>query len=74
MDVSSARGTRPTDLVIRPSGIRDTRAPFHFFFRDHVRHNRLYGLLTIGLEYLNEEAGPETSRNQLRKQFIRPLK
>ena len=41
--------THPPDLVIRPSGVWDTRAPFHSFLREHRRERDLHSLmLSIG--------------------------
>ena len=60
----------PPDIVIRPSGVWNSRAPFHNFFVAHRQHQRTYNLLTAALGRLLYEAKPrEGVRHQLRKLF-----
>ena len=47
----------PPDIVIRPSGIWDSRAPFHNFLLAHRRIIRTYNVLTLAVCRLTHEAG-----------------
>lgn len=40
----------PTEIVVRPSGIWNTRAPFHTFLKVHKGQSRAYDLTTLCLE------------------------
>src|ERR1043166_6256660 len=47
----------PPDIVIRPSGVWNSRAPFHTFLQEHRRIMRHYNVLTLAVYRLTHEAG-----------------
>ena len=53
----------PPDIVIRASGIWDTRAPFHIFLNEHRAINRTYHLTTVSLRYLQDLARSNPGRS-----------
>lgn len=60
----------PPDLVIRPSGVWNSRAPFHNFLREHREQNRLYHLLTASILRLRHEAAQPTNRDRSGRSFF----
>ena len=56
---TSAQKQRPgakPELVIRPSGVWDTRAPLFQFIKHHRRENQIYHSLVLGVSKLVSEA------------------
>ena len=48
--------TDSLDLVIRPSGIWDTRVPFHSFLREHKRENEIFHSLMLSIGRISSDA------------------
>jgi hypothetical protein len=43
------------DIVIRPSGVWDTRAPFFRFISEHRKENEIYHTLMLGINHLGSQ-------------------
>jgi len=57
-------------LIIRPSGMWDSRAPFHTYLFHHRNRLRTYGALTLGIQRLRVEA-EATPAEPLSRKFFR---
>jgi hypothetical protein len=61
----------PPDIVIRPSGVWDSRAPFHTYLSFHRRILRSYNVLCLAVERLKRDAKDPTVAAQSGRTWLR---
>ena len=61
----------PPDVVIRPSGVWNTRVPFHYFVNEHRAHNRTYGTLTVCVGRIAYELAQLENQERVPKRFMK---
>src|SRR2546422_3134716 len=63
---------RPPVLVVRPSGIWNSRAPLHDFFRNSLVIGRDYGILTLAVTRVRHEIDHAPKGNAISpREFMR---
>jgi len=58
------------DIIIRPSGVWDTRAPLFHFLTLHRQENEIYHALTLGINHLMRETSQRDLNSDAREMLL----